>query len=156
MMNMKKGFTMIELLIVVVILAVLAALIIPRFALQDERARVSEAVSRLSAIRQGEEALFLETNAYQALVAGSTDADWDQIGLDRPGARAQFFTYGVAVNNAAVPPTFTATATRVDDQECGNGTITLTNDGVFGGTHPMGPVPGNCRCNAGNTGQECA
>lgn len=50
----KKGFTLIEVLIVVVIIAVLAALILPRFMNQAERAVIAEAQQILGAMRRGE------------------------------------------------------------------------------------------------------
>jgi len=89
MMNKKKGFTLTEILIVVVLLAILAAFVLPRFMKQDERGIVAEAVANLSAIRMGEESYHLEKSAYldmDTTVAGD-DAKWEDIGLDKPDTR---------------------------------------------------------------------
>ena len=59
MIKRKKGFTLTEVLVVVVILGILAGLILPRFFGQSERAVVSEAVGMLSAVRQAEASYFL-------------------------------------------------------------------------------------------------
>ena len=92
MIKRKKGFTLTEVLIVVVILAVLAALVLPRFFGQSERAIVSEAVGMLSAIRQGEASYKLENNGnYIATTAASFS--WDLLGIDNP-INAKF-TYAV-------------------------------------------------------------
>jgi len=52
-MRRSKGFTLIEVLSVVMIIGVLASLVIPRFTGQAERARAAEAVNIMGAIRHG-------------------------------------------------------------------------------------------------------
>lgn len=47
-----KGFTLAEVLIVVVIIAILASLAVPRFFGQTEKAKTAEAINMLSAIRR--------------------------------------------------------------------------------------------------------
>lgn len=49
----QKGFTLVEILVVVVILAILAALILPRFLSQPENAFIAEANQTLGALRRG-------------------------------------------------------------------------------------------------------
>jgi len=51
----KKGFTLIEVLIVVVIIAVLASLLLPRMAAQTERAIAAEGLQTLGVIRRAQE-----------------------------------------------------------------------------------------------------
>jgi len=50
----KKGFTLVEVLIVVVILAILAALILPRLLSQPERAVIAEAQQMLGRLRRAQ------------------------------------------------------------------------------------------------------
>ncbi len=50
-MNKRNGFTLIEILIVVVILAVLAAMILPRLVQQSENGYIAEAQQNLGGIR---------------------------------------------------------------------------------------------------------
>jgi len=50
-MEIKKGFTLIELIIVIVIVAILAMVALPRYYANIQKARRAEAVSTLSSIR---------------------------------------------------------------------------------------------------------
>jgi len=132
MLKMKKGFTLTEILIVVIILAVLAALVLPRFMAQDERGIVAEAVGMLSAIRQGEAAYLLENAAYTS----------DLAKLDIDTSPATKFSYSIT---SASETAFTAQATRLDGK-CAGKTVTLTQAGIFAGDHPFGPTPGTGTC----------
>lgn len=96
----KQAFTLVELLVVITILAILAAVALPRLFPQTERARVAEAVNILSAIRQGEEAMFLRHGAY--CQTGDTldneDCTWEAFGLDDPSTNPNgFFDYEIRV-----------------------------------------------------------
>jgi prepilin-type N-terminal cleavage/methylation domain-containing protein len=112
------GFTLTEVLIVVAILGILASLALPRFFPSTEKARVSEAIGILSAIRQGEEAYWLENGVYLAITVSAADTaippapgdpPWPQLGIDNPNnASGRFFNYTVALNGAG----FIATAAR--------------------------------------------
>ena len=134
MMNLKKGFTLTEILIVVVIIGILAALALPRFMRQDERGIVAEAVAMLSAIRQAEESYRLENS----VTTYATDLSaTGPLGVDVSSSTK--FTYAVDGTSG------TATATRTPAGACtstdfGSCTITLTSAGVWGGTHPFRPT----------------
>ncbi len=52
-MRNNKGFTLIELMIVVIILGVLAAILIPRFMGAQNDARINAAVADVSLVREG-------------------------------------------------------------------------------------------------------
>ena len=68
----RKGFTLVELMIVVAIIGILAAIAIPNFLQFRLKAKTSEAKSNLGAIRSTEVAYFAEWNFY---VAGITMAN---------------------------------------------------------------------------------
>jgi type IV pilus assembly protein PilA len=60
----RKGFTLVELMIVVAIIGILAAIAIPNFLQFRLKAKTSEAKSNLGAIRSTEVAYFAEWNWY--------------------------------------------------------------------------------------------
>jgi type IV pilus assembly protein PilA len=73
----SKGFTLVELMIVVAIIGILAAIAIPNFLNFRLKAKTSEAKSNLGAIRSTEVAYFAEWNIYidnQALVPNDRTA----------------------------------------------------------------------------------
>ena len=63
-MNAKTGFTLIELMIVVVILAVLAAIVMPQFSDQSDSSKEASLVSTLGIIRDAIELYRLQHTAY--------------------------------------------------------------------------------------------
>ena len=85
----RKGFTLIEVLIVVIILGILATLALPQFTKMRKRAYLAEAWAGLGAIRTAQAIYYMEHLTYGA--DGSLD-------YDIPGASAQF-SYAVVSNN---------------------------------------------------------
>src|SRR5437870_2281316 len=66
--KMKKGFTLIELMIVVTIIGILAAIAIPNFIKFQARSKQSEAKANLKAMFTTEKAFFQEKDRYSTLV----------------------------------------------------------------------------------------
>jgi len=110
----SKGFTLIELMIVVVIIGILAALAIPRFMRSTTKSKQSEAKQLLKQIYTMQRAYRQEFNTYacNGVTADSTaTAALSAIGVDvMSNAR---YAYGVV--STALAFTATATATGLDD-----------------------------------------
>lgn len=68
----QKGFTLIELMIVIAIIGILAAIAIPQFSAYRERGFVASMQADANSIRVAEEAYFVDNNVYLATAAPDT------------------------------------------------------------------------------------
>ncbi len=114
-MKNKKAFTLIEVLIVVIIIAVLAALIMPRFITQPEKAMIAEAQMQLGALRRAQQN-FADMSGTGNWIS---PIDWQRLGLTEPSTNRKF-TYTCSGS--------TCTATRIGMV---NQTITLADSGNY-------------------------
>lgn len=127
-----KGFTLIELVLVVMVIAILVSISIPTYFQTVERARAREARSTLESIFAAQRSYSAERRAFINLPVGTAAADnviWQAVGMENPNTNANAsFTY----STAGAPGAFTATASRTTGPNTGE-TITVTNGGVWGG-----------------------
>ncbi|MGI6241642.1 MAG: prepilin-type N-terminal cleavage/methylation domain-containing protein [Candidatus Omnitrophota bacterium] len=106
----KKGFTLIEVLIVVVIVAILAAMVLPRFISQPEKAILAEATQLLGALKRAQiQTMDMEVaTAWQAISNVTNENDMKKIGM-KAVADSKFFTYSCSATDN------TCTAIRKSD-----------------------------------------
>ena len=133
----QKGFTLIELMIVVAIIGILSAIAIPNFLTFRLKAKTSEAKSNLGSIRTCEEAYKAETDSYYAITtaypgsATSTKQTWttsatafSAIGFEPSGK--VYYDYSVVSTSASV---FSAYAFGDLDADGQDSTYRITHDG---------------------------
>ena len=172
MKNLKKGFTLTELLITIALIGILAAIAVPRY-LQNESAYVSEAVSQLSVIRISEENYKTDSGIYLDIDSGGdcpppggyacendgggTPKTWAAMGVTSPNTATGRFDYRVETNVGSTE--FCAIASRKAGSDNEFQTVCVDNLGEFSGTHPDGPnsagAPASSWCGAAGPGYGC-
>ena len=130
-MKNLRGVTLLELLMVVVVIGILSAVALPQFLKTQERARMSEALTILGAIRGAEIRYYVENNTYTGV---TTELDLGVAAADLVGIPA--YDYSVA---GATAGNFVAVATRNAVPSLGTGcvasyTVRLNRAGLKCGT----------------------
>ncbi len=106
----RYGFTLMELMLVVMVIAILVSISIPSYINTTERARAREAISTLESMRAAELAYSSERRQFMDLTSG-VPAEWTLVGLEDPNTNTRSsWNYGLVTANAGA--TFDATATR--------------------------------------------
>ena len=75
MRSKSRGFTLVELMVTVVIIAILSAIAVPAYRSYVQRSKRSGATSALLRIQASQEKFFLQNNAYSANLVGVPPAE---------------------------------------------------------------------------------
>ena len=105
----KNGFTLMELLIVVIIIAGFAAVTYPSYVSSIERARASEAVNMLGTIQAAQQKHFVNYESYGTNFSDINDFEpaIDNFDPNLGQFNTKYFTYSLTKDN-------NATATRIE------------------------------------------
>ena len=131
--NRTRGFTLLEIMIVVAIVGILAAVVLPSYQNQVRKANRSAAQQFMLDVATKQQQILMDSRSYVAVTYGNfgnkpSDSP-PGVGVPHPVATAGKYTFAVAVVNTATPPTFTITATAVNDQLV-DGNLTLNQVGT--------------------------
>ena len=120
----NKGFTLLELLIVVIVIAVLATIALPQFTNVAEQGRESKAMANLRSIAETQRRLEVENGLFTNPLA-SEGAILAALGIDAVADTDWNYAFTVLTDN-----TFTIDASRTAGRNTGEG-ISLSHLGVW-------------------------
>lgn len=124
-----RGFTLIELMIVVAIVAIVAAVALPAYFDSVRKSRRSDAITALSQIAQAQERWRANNTTYTTALTSA--------GLNVPNPSSGYYTLAVsAVSGTAYTATATAAGAQVADTTCSSLTLAMA-----GGTISYTAVP---------------
>jgi len=134
MQKRQRGFTLVELAVVVVIIGVLAAFAVPRFMASVERSKAAEAFNYLASVQSSQERYHARQGTYAAALAD----------LDIKMTALKYFTPGTiaAGSTADLEDSWTLTLTRKGASAgYGEYTVVFTEQGYDGETSTIKDKP---------------
>ena len=133
----RKGFTLIELIIVVIIVGVLAAVSLPQYAGFVERARTTDAVNAIGAIKIAEQTARIETGLY-VNCANAVDITAN-LGIAVDATNWRYATMATAGDTVEIWAIRRATNGGTDGDTIIFTWTNASQTGVWTGTHPNRP-----------------
>jgi len=131
LINNQKGFTLVELMIVIVIVGILAAVAIPIYQSNVDKAKMSECDAALGTIRTSLRVYYAENNTYPTIAAG-TAVTTTSLGISTNDLDGKYFApadYTIASTDS----TYTITCLSNTNQSIGSSDRSLDQDGTFAG-----------------------
>jgi prepilin-type N-terminal cleavage/methylation domain-containing protein len=96
----SKGFTLIELMIVIAIIAILAMIALPNFTKLLAKTKRAEAYMNLNALYLAQKSYWAEHGRYSPLLSGKDSIHWQPEGYRGGGEQENFYyTYGTATGS---------------------------------------------------------
>ncbi|MBA2279103.1 prepilin-type N-terminal cleavage/methylation domain-containing protein [Candidatus Saccharibacteria bacterium] len=120
----QKGFTIIELLVVIVIIGILVALTLPNLFSAQARGRDTDRKNELKNVQQKLETYFNDNGAYPADFAAA-QADAGVTADETTGPRSDAYTYTAVGGGTSY--TLAATMENTNDPDAVGGVYTLTS-----------------------------
>ena len=122
-LNNQKGFTIIELLVVIVIIGILVALALPNLFSAQARGRDTDRKNELKNLQQKLETYFNDNGGYPAQTGYETDISASTDDITDPRNNAYVYTPLAAgcADGACVSYTLQATLENTDDPDAGTG-----------------------------------
>ena len=118
--NGQKGFTLIELMIVIAIIGILAAIAIPQFAAYRERGYIASMQADLNSVRIAEEAYYVDHGEYTGVADFTNDVtsgDLDDYGLKSLSDGNKFKVEAGASNSLTTSFKVTVRSDKAPDKE---------------------------------------
>ena len=129
-----RGFTLIELVVVIVILAILAGLAVPRYLRTVNRSRANEALTMLGHLRESAERYYARNQTYATIANDFSNLGFNPTDVSGT-ASWTYAASGQAADAYVFTGTFTGTgAGTVILTKAAGGAVTISGTGQFSGT----------------------